>query len=129
MKYSYLVITVFFIILSGCGYLFDTKEHVNTLELPDKEYDISMYVSESGVFAPEYMYVYVDFRDGDLIEILRYNLMKYGIKIERYNKDEIIMYISYSEFISPLEPYDTLIYKLKSKKDYLQHGPIKFTYY
>ena len=129
MKYSYLVITVFFIILSGCGYLFDTKEHVNTLELPDKEYDISMYVSKSGVFAPEYKYVYIDFRDGGLVEILRFNIMDYGIIIDRFGEDEIILYISYREFISPYEPYDTLIYKLKSKKDYLQHGPIKFTYY
>jgi hypothetical protein len=97
------------LIYLGCSNSPDKDELIKKIKLSDKKYDISFYIDKSGVFAPEYGEVYIDYRDGNYKKIFQFNFNDYAFKMVRLDS----VNIGFIKITRNTEKADTVIYKLE----------------
>ncbi len=95
--------------ICGCTNTPEKDELAKKIKLYDKKYDISFYRDKSGVFAPDYGEVYIDYRNGNYKKIFQFNFNDFAFKMIRLDSE----HVGFIKISRNTEIADTSIYKLE----------------
>jgi hypothetical protein len=103
-----LIIMIIFVLLYGCSNQPKPDDFQYKLALPDKKYDLAFFRQRGNVYAPEYCYIYMDFRNGKYKQVFTFILNDYAFKMLRIDTNTVA-FIKHSR---KTEIYDTTYFKL-----------------